>query len=137
MRLLLRCLIASAVLSLVVFGWLFVSTTAKIGWLIVPALWLADKLVGSFVAIHDSGLENLVSLLPFVFLLNTLLYTITFFLSSKSRAWRNQKKTQTFPLKITLRLNRDSVIATARSRPCSRQSVLAPGQSLPATPART
>lgn len=92
MRLLLRCLIASAVLSLVVFGWLFVSTTAKIGWLIVPALWLADKLVGSFVAIHDSGLENLVSLLPFVFLLNTLLYTITFFLLVKITRLAQPKK---------------------------------------------
>jgi hypothetical protein len=92
MRLLLRCLIVSAVLSPAVFGLLFVSTNPKIGSLILPALWLASKVFGSFVATNDSGLSNLVSLLPFAFLLNILLYAVAFFLLVKIACLTRPKK---------------------------------------------
>jgi hypothetical protein len=83
MKLLLQSLIASAIFTLAIAGTLFVPGLNGIAVLISPAIGLADKFLGRLIATTPSGLTNVLRLLPFVLLLNTLIYTVVFFVFSK------------------------------------------------------
>jgi len=76
-------LIASAIFTLAIAGTLFVTALNGIAVLISPAIWLADKFLGRLIATSPRGLTNVLSLLPFVLLLNILIYTSVFFVFSK------------------------------------------------------
>lgn len=83
-RLLLRCLIASAAFSLALAGLVFTGLWSKaVSVLLYPAFRLADFLFGSRVATNENGFNNLIELLPFVFVLNVLVYAILFCLLAK------------------------------------------------------
>lgn len=83
MRLLLRSLIASAIFTLAIAGTLFVPRLNGIAFMISPAIWLADRFLGRLIATSPSALTNVLRLLPFVLLLNALIYTGVFLVFSK------------------------------------------------------
>ena len=83
-RLLLRCLIASVVFSLALAGLLFTGYVTKVvSALLYPAFRVADFLFGARVETHETGLNNLVAMLPFAFACNILIYTFVFCLVFK------------------------------------------------------
>jgi uncharacterized membrane protein HdeD (DUF308 family) len=82
MRILLRCALASFVLTIVFAAWiLFIPTGSKIAFaLLLPSFWLTSTMFGSIFSVSDSGPANFIVLVLASSILNVVLYTAAFFL---------------------------------------------------------
>jgi hypothetical protein len=93
MKLLLRCVVFSTVFTVLIAGLLLRTAWSVPSALMLPALWLTDKLFGSSLATSDSGLNNFIALVLASCPVNIGLYTLVFFLffrAAKRVGWHLQ-----------------------------------------------
>ena len=86
MRLFWHCVIFGVVCTLIVTGLLFgtVGKGSTIAfWLLFPAVWVTNTVIGPVIATYDSGLENFIAVVLASSFLNTLIYAMVFFVLSK------------------------------------------------------
>jgi|SRR5213082_1520720 len=100
MRLLLRCLIVSFILTLVIAGWiLFVPLGSGIAFaLLFPAFWLTSTVIGPAIATSDSGPTNFIAVVLVSSMLNVVLYAGLFFALFKISALVRRRRLRSSPL---------------------------------------
>lgn len=86
-----RCFVFSTVFTALIV-WLLLRTAWSAAFaLMLPSLWLTDKLFGSSLATSESGLNNLIALVLASSLINVGLYTALLFLFFTAMSRTRQK----------------------------------------------
>ncbi len=87
MRLCLRCILFSTILTFVLAGLLLLASFGRASSasfvLLLPAIWLTTTILGPVIATSDSGPVNFIAIVLIGCVFNIGLYAVVFFLLSK------------------------------------------------------
>ena len=84
-------MVCTLILTALLFGTVGKGSTAAF-WLLLPAVWLTNSLIGPAVATSDSGGANFIAVILASTLLNAFIYAVVFFALAKITALVRQRK---------------------------------------------